>query len=185
MKNVLIILISTLLCCVNNKTIETQQWKITSTGVGVFKMNTSVSLISVDSFMKITDTSYNDEEYISYGKCYYINKDEFYTIWYSENENNEIYEIEIKAKNAKTSDGIMIGTSIDNLFSDGIKNYHVFDDFGELVLVDMEQNIRFHFNGLKKLENSELNDLYKNTLSIDKKKCLKINVSQIDIFLSE
>lgn len=183
MKNSLLYLIFSL--CFSCNSLNTNDYFknciITKEGFCYFRLNSSIDSIPLDIFHKVTDTLYYDEESNYKGKKYDISETEFVIAWYSENEAKKIYELSFNLKNIYTKDSIGVDCTIQDLYNNN-STYSIFDDYGELILVDFSNRIRYHLSNLQILSDNEINSLYQNRFEIDISKAEQIKVIQIDIF---
>lgn len=155
---------------------------ITNNGVDEFRLNTDITKYDLSKYNSIVDTSAllsEDEVEKTQGKIIYFNKYQYLVLWLNK---NIIAEIDIKTDGFSTKDGLTVGMSFETLFNKIHKNYEFYDDFNFSFCLPT-RNILFVISNstIDMFSDKEINDLYKNVLSIKSNQLEKMKVERIII----
>jgi hypothetical protein len=154
---------------------------INNKGIGVFKLNNTLKQIRLPKYESLIDTTmYYDDGSSLKGNYLKIDKENFILVltW-----KDSICEAQTNIKKYSTIEGIRIGLSFEEVFNIIKSHYSIEDDFGELMLFDKKNHLRIWFTNSNNsyFDFDEINNLYKNNLTIEKTKLSKMKVRQIDL----
>jgi len=155
---------------------------ITNDGVAEFRLNADIKKYDLSKYKTVVDTSAllsEDEVEKTQGKIIYFNKNQYLVLWLNK---NIIAEIDIKTDGFSTKDGLTVGMSFEALFNKIQRNYEFYDDFNFSFCLPT-RNILFVISNstIDMFSDKEINDLYKNVLSIKSNQLEKMKVESIII----
>lgn len=153
---------------------------ITNDGVSEFKLNSDIEKYDLSKYENVVDTSAilsEDEVDLTPGKIIYFNKDQFLVLWLYE---NKITEIDIKTDGFSTKDGYKVGMCFEALFKKIQGNYNFNCDYFFTFSLPIRNIIFLISNSYFDIfSDSEINDIYNNTLSIQSNQLEKMSVESI------